>query len=399
MTLSWLCGFAIGGLLGFVHQQHVAFFESDPLFLSGLSLTTLKVLTASAVLGVYATIKPAMWQRLFVFSLAAFFSFRHFSANYEESILSAAPIVLQGIRDQGIRYLQSEDKMLAGWIDSLVWGESQSISNDLRESFRISGLYHILSVSGSHITTLFVLLRLVCLAPLQLLYAAYLIPGPIWFTLRSIVPLASIPVLLAYLEVIGSPQAAARATFIAIIHQLLQWFFTNLSTLQRIQFTLCLQTYLVPEGFFSSGNLMSWVGYLCIVELSFSKTGENSFFNWIFFKRLLAMQCELIAWAVVCFGQLSLIGIPANFILAPIFAPVFWGAIGLAICPQVAMLTPAPLIQHWFISSVKISASFASIWTWLYLKNDQMPNSLRLICASACSILLVKRVRSFALRR
>lgn len=391
MVTSWLYGFLLGGAAAWWAR------EGDNTFVVHLSATELHSIKLLSLISLWLLSKATRTQpvvrRTTTLVLAAAFSFMHFNGRLQLGLFGATPDLLREIQLNGIRELHLLDPPLADWINSIVWGNTKSLTIQLRQDFKTAGLYHILSVSGSHVSTLVILLRYTLLLPVHGLYVAYQIPGHVWFAFKGLLPLLSIPVLLAYLQAIGCPQAAVRATFLAIAHLCFSIRAAEASAARRCRWTLALQTLVVPEEFFSCGNLMSWMGYLCIVECMQKGAAKASVFSWGFFSKILFMQLELLGWSVACFGQLSLISIPANFFLAPIFAPVFWGAIALALVPKAPWFTPLAMIQNWFLKGVSLCASSAEFWPWLYLSKDQIHFGARLAAALVCSLLMLWRIQ------
>lgn len=274
---------------------------------------------------------------------------------------------LQSLRTDNLEVIARSDPGLAGWIDSLVWGNGKATSPALRRTFKVAGVFHLLSVSGSHVTALMVAASALLLLPWYLVHLLALLPGHHWTFARRWAPVCIVPILMGYIVIVGSSQAALRSGLLGLAHIMsrLGKEPTGPQGLRdRLLKTASIQAALLPGDFLSGANLMSWVGYITILELQSRTLAVSDWFTGI--RGVVVMQLELGLWGTICFGQVSLIGIFANAILVPLFAPVFWMAIGLATWPAVFLKVGGDSIQYFFLAVVETAASATDRFPWLY---------------------------------
>ena len=276
---------------------------------------------------------------------------------------------LQSLRTDNLEIIARRDPGLAGWIDSLVWGNGKATSPALRRTFKVAGVFHFLSVSGSHVTALIVAATALLLLPWYLAHLLALLPGHHWTFARRWAPVCIVPILMGYIVIVGSSQAALRSGILGLAHIMsgLGRDASNpLGLKGRLLGAASIQAALLPGDFLSGANIMSWVGYITILDLQSRSLGASDWFARA--KGIVVMQLELGLWGAICFGQVSFIGIIANAVLVPLFVPVFWMAIGLATWPSLFGAMGGDAIQYFFLAMVETSASAADRFPWLYLE-------------------------------
>ena len=251
----------------------------------------------------------------------------------------------------------------------MVWGNGKATSPALRRTFKVAGVFHLLSVSGSHVTALIVAVSTLLLLPWYVAHLLALLPGHHWTFARRWAPVCIVPILLGYIVIVGSSQAALRSGLLGLAHIVSKLGNEPAgpeSLRSRLLKTASIQAALLPGDFLSGANLMSWVGYITILEVQSRTLGVSDWFTGV--RGIIAMQLELGLWGTICFGQVSFIGIIANAILVPLFAPVFWMAIGLATWPAAFLKMGGDSIQYLFLAIVESAASAADRFPWLYLE-------------------------------
>jgi ComEC/Rec2-related protein len=219
-----------------------------------------------------------------------------------------------------------------GVVEGVVLGEDQGLSDDLRNRFRASGLYHLLAVSGQNVA-------LVAGGALALAWLLGLS--------RLVGEAAALAAILAYALAVGPQPSVVRATVAGVVASL-AW----LTARQRDRW------YALLLGAIA---LLAWNPYLALdagFQLSFAAV-------WSIFAvapclaralegfPLPSMAREVLAVSTACslatapvswfqFHRISLLAVPANAAAAPVVAPLLWLAFvtaGLAhLAPGVAVV-------------------------------------------------------------
>jgi predicted membrane metal-binding protein len=234
-------------------------------------------------------------------------------------------------------YLHSLYHQIESKINTLDWHTKNTAAGvflgkkldaDLQSVLQRSGLYHVVVVSGFHMSFLGFLLQMILLSPLRILLAYKLI-GPISYNLLEITTVSSIAIIIFhYAWLVGMGPASQRACLLYILTAI-SLIVYPFSFLQKCLIALVTQVSIFPFSFLSVGNLMSWTAYICVCKIPVYA---------IFVLFLLSY---------FLFDQNELIQIPVNFLVLPLFT-ILIPFIGLAIFFPVLGYAVEWLLQHLF---------------------------------------------------
>jgi competence protein ComEC len=144
--------------------------------------------------------------------------------------------------------------------NALITGERGGISEATNDAFRDSGLFHILSISGLHMT---IMAGAVFLA-IRLMLAA--VPSiALTFPVKKIAALAAAMVALAYLLISGGSFATVRSWIMISIMFLAVLLDRPAVTLRNVALGALAIMVLVPESLFDVGFQMSFAAVLALV--------------------------------------------------------------------------------------------------------------------------------------
>jgi competence protein ComEC len=225
--------------------------------------------------------------------------------------------------------------------EALVLGERQSITRELRETFSVSGLSHVLAVSGLHIAVVAwlcytVLKRLLSFSSTLLLRA----------DVRKISALITCLPVIAYTALTGFQVSAERAMIMGLVFL----FSMVIGREREIWSTLALAGLLVlgldPHGIFSVSAQLSFlavVGILWLAPAIYAKLALktedqvvksralNRFYSYVagLVAATVSATVFLLPITTFYFHRIPLITIPANLALVPILG-LFVLCIGLS---------------------------------------------------------------------
>jgi len=213
-----------------------------------------------------------------------------------------------------------------GVVEGVVLGEDQGLSDDLRNRFRASGLYHLLAVSGQNVA-------LVAGGALALAWLLGLS--------RLVGEAGALAAILAYALAVGPQPSVVRATVAGVLASL-AW----LTARQQDRWYALLLGAIV---------LLAWNPYLALdagFQLSFAAVwsifavapGIDRVLEGFPLPRIarealaVSTACSLatapVSWFQ--FHRISLLAVPANAVAAPVVAPLLWLAFLTAGLAQVA---------------------------------------------------------------
>lgn len=276
-------------------------------------------------------------------------------------------VVVRSLRAWFHQRIAGDRPFMRAWLAGTLLGERTVLPRKVADAFKLTGTYHLLAVSGLHVSLLVAALSFSLRAPFQLAYALRLLKPQIWRHLASGLNVLAAALAVIYLGVAGMPAAAQRSVFTYAVIQLGAVSFGIPPPRQRLLLAAVLQATFFPIGFLSEGSLMSWAAYLIVIK------GSSS--------RWYVTQLKLTVLAAAAFGQLPLLGILANFVLVPVFSLLLvLGLFAVAAGPALPGRALILELHASFIEIVMALARLTEVHPWLSLSGDRLP----VICQAAC---------------
>lgn len=275
------------------------------------------------------------------------------------------------------------------WLAGLILGENTELPPDVRQAFKRTGLYHLLVVSGLHVSLMAVVLAALLRAPAQAAYAARLIEPRRWRQLAATLDILAGVAALLYLAVTGSSAAAQRSALLFAIWRGSAVFVGTLSVTERLLIAASLQALLFPIGFVGEASLMSWAAYILVLAPLSSVARIPG---------VLVSQMALTILVAAVFGQLTLVGLGANLILIPAFPLLLSTGLLAMIFPGLPWVPLLLAIQRNFIGLVHLFDALCDRWTWLSIPSDELPTLWRMVAVGISGWILLNRCRDLTIR-
>lgn len=285
------------------------------------------------------------------------------------------------------------------WLAGLVLGESAVLPQDVRDAFKRTGLYHLLVVSGLHVSLMALVLAAILRAPVQGAYALRLIGPERWRQAAAALDVLAAAAALLYLAVTGSSAAAQRSALLFGIWRGSAVFVGAVTPRERLLIAAALQALFFPVGFVGEGTLMSWAAYLLVLRPGKTSLRADGLEGLRAFLPGEALRCQLALTVLVTavFGQLALIGLVANLVMIPAF-PL------LLVTGLLAMLAPGlpwtPLllgIQRSFIALVRLFDGLCDLWPWLSIAPEALAMPVRYGAVVLSTWILLNRCRDLSI--
>ncbi len=213
----------------------------------------------------------------------------------------------------------------------MIIGEQSFISPEIRDDFMATGTVHIISISGSH-------LGLLAFLSFFLVKALSRHMPPRWLeTLsRRITPTrlavgATIPLVIFYTLLAGSPVATVRSLMMVLLFLLAVWLGHERKILVALAVAAAVVTVHDPHAIFDISFQLSYVSVLAIAlafrwmektqndfELAESKTSKIR--HWLGQYFLMTVAATLAALPLVAyyFNQVAWLGLMANLVVVPL---------------------------------------------------------------------------------
>ena len=231
----------------------------------------------------------------------------------------AYPAVLrQNLKDL-INSVFPED--VAPFARALLLGDRTDIDYETETDFKVSGILHIIAVSGLHVTILFTLIYLLC------------------FKRRILVALIGVPVMLLFAAVAGFSPSVTRAAIMMILMMVAMVFDRDYDGPTELAFA-CLVMLIVNPLVITSVSFQLSVASVAGIFLF-----REGIYNWIMGRMTgckypkvrkwiagslsvtlsaMTLTTPLVAWY---YGTISLIGILTNLLALWVISFVFYGII------------------------------------------------------------------------
>ena len=280
-------------------------------------------------------------------------------SNLDEWFLS----LREKVRQKIFSILSGDEAAIAA---AFLIGDQHQISKESAAEIRNSGLSHLLSISGFHLS----LAGAIFFFSLRFALARneYL---ALHFDLKKIAAVVAIFAVYFYLKLAGSPLPAQRA-FLFVLCALLALFFSEkLDARRAIMFGALLLVLLNPYVVFSVSFQLSFAAILVLVN--FSKPGRNYFWQIILLSILI--QIATIPFLMHHFRNLSLLGFVANVLAIPLasFVVMPLGFLALFLMP-IGLAKPALLLMNPGIIGLEKIADFVSGISYSHFISPWLPS-------------------------
>jgi ComEC/Rec2-related protein len=201
-----------------------------------------------------------------------------------------------------------------GLLAALLLGDKQGLAPPTRQAFLVTGLLHLLVVSGLHVSLVALALTLVIAWPAQLLYARRWLSPNAWRHTQAGLRVVGALGALSYAALVGMNAASHRSALAFALMQLSSVFCGHASLSTRLNVVLAVQMLVYPVGLFADAAAMSWFAYVVVIEASRPAVGW-----WSRLRQVFWMQTRLVVGSGALFGTLPLLGLVANPLLVPLF--------------------------------------------------------------------------------
>lgn len=281
------------------------------------------------------------------------------------------------------------DSRAAGVLAALVVGDQAAISSTDWDVFRLTGISHLISISGMHVT-MFALLaaRVVGLLARQW---ARVWPGLLWrFPIPVLAAWGGVLLSLIYAWIAGWGVPAQRTVLMLALLTALRAWGLRWPWPMALLVVMWVVLLLDPWAWLQPGFWLSFVAVAVLLASSWLGGAVEAKGAWAALRDMLRTQwvvsVALTPLSLLFFGQFSLVGLLANLLAVP------W--VTLCITP-LAMLGVlyAPLwhVGAWAVQSMVLVLEHLAQVSWAAVERPTLPLTLSLL-AGAGAVLLVWRV-------
>ncbi len=257
------------------------------------------------------------------------------------------------------------DDSSAAFIKSLVFGDTSDLSDDFKEELRRSGLSHVVSVSGMHIS--------------------FLVAFVLLFTKNRYLKLIAIPLMFLFAFMVGAPQSALRAVIMQSLVLFSSVVKREYDSLTSLSFAAFILAFVNPYCVTDVGFLLSFSATLGIVLLykplfdSLSCFGRNlpGILKKLFFSFVAILSVTISAMlfttpiTAYLFNSFSLIAPLSNLLLNFVIMLIFMGGIAVLFVSLIYLpfgegaATVLEAITHFVTRIIKTlsNISFAEVFT------------------------------------
>lgn len=283
-----------------------------------------------------------------------------------------------------------------GWLGAILLGDKRDLSPAIKAAFKLIGVYHLLIVSGLHVTLMVSIWSLLFRIPLHVAYAIRLIPNSAWPEVTALARIVAAVVSLIYLVMAGMPVPAQRATFLFVWYQCGCVFIGAMPLTTRMLLGAALQTLIFPIGFVSEATLVTWGAYLLVVHVGHAEW-RRGFVRGL--RLTLGLQLRLMLLVFGVFGQLSFIGLVANLCLVPLLGLLLATGLLVVFLPGLPGRALLLAFHATFSECVRHVAALTVRFPWLAPEAAALPEWLRPLALLISAMLLLNACRDLSIRR
>lgn len=280
-----------------------------------------------------------------------------------------------GLKERVKRFVVSKIvkyKELSPWLYSLLLGDRSFLSYKVHIVFSTLGIYHLLVLSGLHVTMLGCFLYFLLSFIVRLAYVFRLISCAPFFALQDFIKFLVCGFLVLYASIVSLTQPIQRASLTYILFLLIPLFCGRISKRNHFQLILFLQILLFPVAFLDNSTLLTWVSYLILYYFTLNQRKSVIL-------RLFYSQIFLALLVGVCCGKLSFLGFFVNLVIVPVFSIIYCLALGVlfdAYFPPFIFSLVLEL-QKVFLLFLEQVAILPQLYSWLYVDLLSYHYSLR----------------------
>jgi competence protein ComEC len=248
----------------------------------------------------------------------------------------------EAVRDRFKRVLGETPS--AGILAALAVGDQRAISNEEWRLFSRTGVTHLMSISGLHVTLISGLCAWLAAALWRRVPRLVL-----WLPARKAGALAAIVGALAYTLLAGFAVPAQRTFYMVTVVALALWSGRIASPARTLSLALAVVTALDPWSVLQAGFWLSFGAVALIFFVSAGWTGREARpLQWV--RVQWAITVGLAPAALFLFSQVSLVGPLANALAIPLVSAVITPlALVAALLPVDALLHLAEWLTQWLL--------------------------------------------------
>ena len=244
------------------------------------------------------------------------YSFSHpiFGRLYHATSMGAKPIAATF----------AEKNSLKPWLQAILLGQKRGLSRAIKKNFKASGLYHLLVVSGLHISMLAWGFCFLLKAIANLLYSLKFISAAMFPRLVRCIEYFVVLACALYCHCVLGWTIPSQRAFLCLALAIFAKNSCLLSLKERIGYALFIQSVIFTVGFLSISALMSWGTYLLVIAGSKAAPGSNLFI------RLVTLQIRITIFMAAICGIYAPVAVAANLLLVPVFPAVLFTGLLIA---------------------------------------------------------------------
>lgn len=279
------------------------------------------------------------------------------------------------------------DRSMKPWLRGVIAGEGGGFKKSIKLAFIKTGLYHLLVISGLHITIIAKLTTGFLCIPARLLYAVRLLRLEQFLRVSSLISIVACIVGSVYCAFCGLSAATQRAMIIYLFNQLLPIFLGVPCFQLRISLALAVQLIFYPIGFLSEATLMSWCAYILVIHAQSSG-----------FISTILLQFKLLVLNTAVFSQVSWLSLVANPIMVPIFPILLVSGFVYLAVPESIFGQLGLSIQLVFIEITEAIAGLTGKFPWLFVSAEEVSQTFRGSSLILTGVLMLNALRDLSIR-
>lgn len=254
-------------------------------------------------------------------------------------------------------------------LSALTLGYQDTLTDDLKQSFRTTGTVHVLSVSGLHVGIIYLMIGFLL---------GFIRKGKKYYFLK---PLLIIVLLWAYAFVTGLPVSVVRASTMLTVFCIGEIFGRKSFSMHALFIAAFFILLYNPFSLFDVGFQLSFMSVLAILYLQPKASGlltiENKYLKtiWQMFTLSLVAQLATFPICLYYFGTFPTYFFVANLLIVPLVSLIIYAVFGIVLAKLFSLILP-DLTLYFYYLPVKILQFLVYLMTSIIRFFESLPYAL-----------------------
>ncbi len=260
--------------------------------------------------------------------------------------LSTEESVSQEVRSAIILdHMRHVPQPVLGWLSAFLLGDKEFLTPEVKQSFKRVGIYHILVVSGGHISLIVIGLHLLLELPFRTIYVLTAWLRPHWIRVKFWIAWASLVIIWIYSWLIGLETSVQRALLLHTFYVLSRLYWGRSRIVECLTSAAVAQMILFPDQFMCLGTALSWGTFLILVFHQVDTFGPRWF-------QVIHLQAKILLAVTIFLQRFSVFWLVSNPLVSGLCSILLLTGVFIILWPESGLAFWSIWAHNWFLLGV-----------------------------------------------